>query len=86
MSGTVETKLSRKYLLNVARKFVSINHTGKWQIGIGLSLAGKNLHGCSFFLLPLQNVNQIICRKIMENINFSDHYFQRYLIGNIISF
>ena len=49
MSGTVESKLSRKYLLNVARKFVSINHTGKWQIGIGLSLAGKNLHGCSYF-------------------------------------
>ena len=49
-----------------------------------LSLADKNLLGCSIFLLPLQNVNDRMCKKLMENINFSDNYFQRYLIGNII--
>jgi len=36
---------------NVARKIVSINHTGKWQIGKGLSLAGKNLLGFSIFFI-----------------------------------
>jgi hypothetical protein len=40
MSGLVESKLSRKAMqreiFNVARKIVSINHTGKWQIENGL--------------------------------------------------
>ena len=44
MSGIVESKLGRKAIqcykaqknFNVARKIVSINHTGKWQIENGL--------------------------------------------------
>jgi len=65
--------------VNVARKIVSINHTGKWQIGKGLSLAGKNLLGFSIFLLPLQNVNQIICR------NHGEHKFFYLILPKIFS-